>query len=83
MNIIDKNMGGRGGLGGSVSRWNFEAKVKNATLRSVKKKHRPSRVIINLKLKKNTYTLAQTEAECHRFSRAPIPPRSHPLISER
>ena len=30
-------MGGRGGLGGSVSRWNFEAKVKNATLRSVKK----------------------------------------------
>ena len=31
-------MGGRGGLGGSVSRWNFEVKVKNATLRSVKKK---------------------------------------------
>ena len=30
-------MGGTGGLGGSVSRWNFEVKVKNATLRSVKK----------------------------------------------
>ena len=42
MYIIDKNMGGTGGLGGSVSRWNFEAKVKNATLRSVKK-NRPSR----------------------------------------
>jgi len=38
MNIIDMNMGGRGGLGGSVSRWNFEVKVKNTTLRSVKKK---------------------------------------------
>ena len=42
MYIIDKNMGGRGGLGGSVSRWNFEAKVKNATVRSVKKT-RPNR----------------------------------------
>ena len=77
MYIIDKNMGGRGGLGGSVSRWNFEVKSENATLRSVKKNIGPA-----VQLKKNTYTLAQAEAECHRFSRAPIPPRSHPLNSE-
>ena len=42
MYIIDKNMGGTGGLGGSVSRWNFEVKVKNATVRSVKKKLGPT-----------------------------------------
>ena len=60
MYIIDKNMGGTGGLGGSVSRWNFEVKVKNATLRSVKKKVGPA-----VQLKKNTYTLASTRAECH------------------
>ena len=77
MYIIDKNMGGTGGLGGSVSRWNFEVKVKNATFRSVKKKLGPA-----VQLKKNTYTLAQAEAECHRFPRPPIPPRSRPLISE-
>ena len=69
-------MGGTGGLGGSVSRWNFEVKVKNATLRSVKK-NRPNRLH-----KKNTYTLASTKAECHRFPRPPYPPRSRPLISE-
>ena len=27
MDIIDMNGGGRGGLGGSVSRWNFEVRV--------------------------------------------------------
>ena len=56
MYIIDKNMGGTGGLGGSVSRWNFEVKVKNATLRSVKKRSEPSR-----SAKKNTYTLASNK----------------------
>ena len=60
MYIIDMYMGGRGGLGGSVSRWNFEAKVKNATLRSVKKKLGRT----GSTKKKNTYTLAQAEAEC-------------------
>ena len=52
-------MGGRGGLGGSVSRWNFEVKVKNATLRSVKKKLGRTG-----STKKNTYTLASVRAEC-------------------
>jgi len=59
-----------------VSRWNFEVKVKNATLRSVKKLG-PA-----VQQKKNTYTLASTKAECHWFPRAPIPPRSWPPISE-
>ena len=35
-------MGERGGLGGSVSRWNFEVKSENATLRSVKKNIGPA-----------------------------------------
>ena len=37
MYIIDKNMGGTGGLGGSVSRWNFEVKVKTQRFKVLKK----------------------------------------------
>ena len=39
MYIIDKNMGGTGGLGGSVSRWNFEGNYKNATFQVLGKKN--------------------------------------------
>ena len=42
-------MGERGGLGGSVSRWNFEVKV---TLQSVRKKNRAQPSNYKLKTKK-------------------------------
>jgi len=48
--------------------------IKNATLQEFTAQPVP--------LKKKTYTLAEAETECQLFSRAPIPPRSHPFNSE-
>ena len=52
MYIIDKNMGGTGGQGGSVSRWNFEGNYKNATLQVLGKKNQAQPSNYKFKTKK-------------------------------